>query len=163
MKFAVYYDLAFGGAARALRLFVTHLRQNHSVDVFHPPGAWPVCGDSLELEGAGADRAHALYYLNRISQPFYYRRLQRAEKQAAARLRDYDRVLVHSCRGRGAPPMVRYVGKRAALYVTEPLRLYREPRPFDAEPPYVWRAARLLYSPGSRSLNQADEENGSQA
>ena len=103
MRLAVYYDLDYGGAANALSLFVTYLRRDHHVDVFCPPGAWPVAEDVVSPPGIGPLPASRLYYWNRVSHPLYYRRLAAWEQRLADRLREYDRVLVHSCRGRGAP------------------------------------------------------------
>jgi len=155
VRIAVYYDLAAGGAAFALGRFVEFLRSRHRVDVFAARGAVPIVSDTRFIGPAPRVFRAALYYANRLSEPARHLRLGRAEARLAETLAPYDRVLVHSCRGRGAPALLsRLPGTR--FYVTEPLRLYREPRPAEAAAPALWRAARLAYAPVSTALNRAD-------
>lgn len=163
MKIAVYYDLAPGGAAAALGRFVEHLRRAHDVDVFAPLGAHPVAAGVVSIGRAPAALPRHLYYLNRVTSLRRFLDLRRWEWELAARLENYDRVLVHSCRDRGAPALLDALGERAAFYVTEPLRLYREPRPSDAAPAWLWSTARLAYRSAARRLNRADAHNGARA
>lgn len=156
MKIAVYYDLTRGGAAFALVRFVAHLRAGNAVDVYAPRGAWPIVED---VRWIGAE-PHALprpfYYANRFLLPHRLAELARAEEELAGTMGAYDRVLVHACRERGAPALLSALGARAHYYVTEPLRLYREPRPEDALPEPWWSASRAVYAPISRRLNAND-------
>jgi glycosyltransferase involved in cell wall biosynthesis len=165
VRIAVYYDLAEGGAAFALRRFVEHLRRGHEVDVFAPAGAWPVVGD-VRLAGPRPRSGRApgaLYYLNRFTLPIANRRLVRIEAGLAETLLGYDRRLVHSCRNRGAPALLEFLNGDAHLYVTEPLRLYREPRPPDGAPPAAWIAGRAITLPIWRGLNAADRRHAREA
>ena len=156
MRIAVYYDLAPGGAAFALARFVAHLRRGHSVAVIAPRGAWPLPGGVEWIGEAPRPLPGALYYARRFLLPRRLAALARAEEELAGRLGAFDRVLVHACRERGAPALLSMLGGRAQYYVTEPLRLYREPRPQDALPEPLWRAARAIYAPISRRLNAED-------
>ncbi len=158
MRIAVYYDLDEGGAAFALRRYVEHLRRGHEVDVFAPAGAWPITPDVRFAGPRPRSRPlpGALYYLNRFTLPAANRRLARIEADLAADLMSYDRRLVHACRNRGAPALLAFLDHGAHFYVTEPLRLYREPRPPDGVAPSLWYAGRAITLPVWRNLNAAD-------
>ncbi len=165
MRIAVYYDLERGGAAGALERFVNHLRREHRVDVFAAPRAWPITDDLRSVAPPGAPRESSglLYYTNRLTQLVRHRSLADAERRLAARLTDYDRVLVHSCRGRGAPALLSHLAsldRPTHFYVTEPLRLYREPRAPDTVAPPVWLASRMVYAPAAAWLNANDSRHG---
>jgi glycosyltransferase involved in cell wall biosynthesis len=165
LRIAVYYDLDRGGAAGALERFVNRLRRDHQVDVYAAARAWPITAElrAVTPPETAREKPGPLYYANRLTQPLRLRSLVRAERALAGRLRGYDRVLVHSCRHRGAPALLSFLAaldRPPVFYVTEPLRLYREPRAPDAVAPPLWLASRLVYAPVAAWLNGSDARHG---
>lgn len=164
MKLAVYADLPAGGAAYALSRFLTHLPTSWAVDTYVPQGSNTIVETCRRIgELPPAPLPGPLYYANRLTVLRRIAQLRRAERELAQHAEQYDTWLVHSGQDRGAPELLKHLGDRAVFYVTEPLRLYREPNPPDGAPTWLWQTARAVYAPIAAWLNANDANNGRRA